>query len=318
MALTRLARLSAVAALGAGVLTGTLSAGASPTSALVADPVAAGPTPVRPAAAARTATRPRITKLLTFVVENHSLDQMRTSMPYVHQLATTYAYATSYTAIRHPSLPNYLAIASGSTKGVADDSDPSAHRLRGRTVFDQAIARGRTARIYADAMTSNCQLTSSYPYAVKHNPWAYFVDGRASCRRNDVPLARLKRDVGAGTLPNAGMVVPDLVHDAHDSNLATSDAWIRRRVEQIQTGPDWKSGRLAIVITADEDDRASGNKVLTVVASRYQDQRVVSTALTHYSLTRLYESVIGARYLGKAAHAPSMRNAFGIRTVSGG
>ena len=58
--------------------------------------------------------------------------------------------------------------------------------------------------------------------------------------------------------------------------------------------------------------------MLTVVASRYQDQRVVSTALTHYSLTRLYESVIGARYLGNAAHAPSMRNAFGIRTVSGG
>jgi phosphatidylinositol-3-phosphatase len=265
------------------------------------------------AAGTGTTTAP-VTKVLTFVVENHSLDQMSTSMPYVHALATTYAYATNYTAIRHPSLPNYLAIASGSTKGVADDKDPSAHKLRGRTIFDQAIARGKTAKIYGDAMTSNCQLTSSYPYAVKHNPWAYFVDGRANCRRYDVPLGKLKADVDAGTLPNAGMIIPDLVHDAHDANLATSDAWIKAQIEQIQTGADWTSGRLAIVITADEDDRRSGNKVLTVVASRYQPQRVVSTALTHYSLTRLYEKTIGARYLGAAANASSMSDAFGMTT----
>lgn len=250
------------------------------------------------------------------MVENHSIDQMRTSMPYVHGLATTYAYATHYTAITHPSLPNYVAIASGSTRGITDDGDPSAHRLHGRTVFDQAVARGRAARIYADAMSSNCQRTSSYPYAVKHNPWTYFVDGSANCRRNDVPLAALERDVRAGTLPHAGMVVPDLVHDAHDSDLGTADAWIRTQVEQIQAGPDWRSGHLAIVITADEDDRSSGNNVLTVVASRYQAQRVVTAGLTHYSLTRLYEEVLGVRYLGGAAQAASMSRAFGIRTIS--
>ena len=257
-----------------------------------------------------------ITKIVTFMVENHSLDQMRNEMPYVHQLATTYAYATNYTAIRHPSLPNYIAIASGSTRGITDDRSPSAHRLRGRTVFDQAIAGGKTARIYVDAMTSNCQLTPSYPYAVKHNPWAYFIDGRASCRRNDVPLARLEHDVDAGTLPNAGMIIPDLVHDAHDSNLGVADAWIRTQIERIQSGPDWQSGHLAIIITADEDDGSGDNEVLTVVASRYQDQRVVTRALSHYSLTRLYESVLGARYLGGAADAASMRSAFGIRTIS--
>jgi hypothetical protein len=256
-----------------------------------------------------------ITKLITFVVENHSLQQMRTSMPYLHRLATTYAYATNYTAVRHPSLPNYLAIASGSTHGVTDDAKPSRHPLRGQTVFDQALARGETATIYAEAMTSICQTTPSYPYAVKHNPWAYFVAERASCSRNDVPLASLETDIAEGTLPNAGMVIPDLVHDAHDADLGTADAWIKSQVQLIQTGPDWQSGRLAVVITADEDDRTSGNNVLTVVASRYQDRRVVTTALTHYSLTRLYESVLGVRYLGGAANAASMSAAFGIPTI---
>lgn len=313
MASNRLARLAAVTALAGCVLTGTLAADAS---TLTRDTATATGTGTTSGARSAAPTNVTITKIVTFMVENHSLDQMRTSMPYVHQLATTYAYATNYTAIRHPSLPNYIAIASGSTKGITDDSDPSAHRLRGKTVFDQAIALGKTAKIYADAMTSNCQRTSSYPYAVKHNPWPYFVDGRANCRRNDVALSRLESDVDAGTLPNAGMVIPDLIHDAHDSSLETSDAWIKTQIEQIQAGPDWQSGHLAIVITADEDDGTSGNKVLTVVASRYQDRRVVTTPLTHYSLTRLYESVLGARYLGGAANAASMRDAFGIRTIS--
>jgi acid phosphatase len=311
MAHRRLVRIAAAAALVASSVTGSLTADAS----TVAGDAVPGVSPARPAAGADGVP---VTKVLTFVVGNHSLAQMRTSMPYVHQLATTYAYATRYTAVSHPSLPNYLAIASGSTKGVTDDGDPSVHRLRGRTVFDQAIAHGATATVYADAMTTRCQLVPSYPYAVKHNPWAYFVKGRASCRANDVPIARLGKDVRAGTLPHAGMVVPDLVHDAHDSDLATADAWIKTQVERIQAGPDWQSGRLAIVITADEDDRSSGNRVLTVVASRYQDQRVVTTPLTHYSLTRLYESVLGVGFLGNAATAPSMADAFGITTVSRG
>ncbi len=309
MTFARLVRLSAVVVLSASVLTGTLAADASTPEG---DATIATAAPGRRAEPAQ----PRITKVVTFMVENHSLDQMRTSMPFVHQLATTYAYATNYIAIRHPSLPNYLAIASGSTQGVTDDADPSAHQLRGSTVFDQALAHGRTATIYVDGMTSNCQLTSSYPYAVKHNPWAYFINGRASCRKHDVPLTRLAHDIDAGTLPNAGMIIPNLIHDAHDADLRTSDAWIKTQVEQIQSGPDWQSGHLAIVITADEDDGASGNQVLTVVASRHQDQRVVTTALSHYSLTRLYESILGVRYLAAAAQAPSMRHAFGIRTIS--
>src|SRR4051794_39493035 len=142
---------------------------------------------------------PAITKVLTFVVENHSLRQMKASMPYVHRLAEKYAYADHYRAITHPSLPNYLAMVSGGTHGVTDDDPPTAHPLDGPTVFDQALALGRTATVYADAMTERCQLDSAGQYAVKHNPWAYFVDGRPGCLRNDVPVDQLAVDTEAGT-----------------------------------------------------------------------------------------------------------------------
>lgn len=261
-----------------------------------------------------TVTAPRVTKVLVFIEENHSLAQMKSSMPFVYGLARTYAYASNYRAIRHPSLPNYLAIAGGSTFGVTDDKDPAAHRIRGASVFDQARRVGRTAKVYAESTPRNCALTSSGPYAVRHNPWTYFVDHRTACRRYDVGLSALTSDAAAGHLPTVGMVVPNLVHDAHDGSLAAADAWIRKQILAVQAGPDWQSGRLAIVVTADEDDHSQGNLVLTVVASKYQSHRVVTTPLNHYSLTRFIDDVAGTRYLRKAATASSMTAAFGVPT----
>ena len=76
------------------------------------------------------AASPGLSKVLVFVVENHSLDQMRTEMPYTFSLAERYGYTTSYRALTHPSLGNYIAMAGGSTFGIVDDRNPVAHRSR--------------------------------------------------------------------------------------------------------------------------------------------------------------------------------------------
>jgi len=112
-------------------------------------------------------------KLLVFVVENHSLTEMRSQMPWTYRLGQQYGYATDFEALTHPSLPNYLAIAGGSTFGVTDDADPSAHQISGSSVFGEALTHGRTARVYADAMPAPCTLTNVGRYAVRHNPWTY-------------------------------------------------------------------------------------------------------------------------------------------------
>jgi hypothetical protein len=259
-------------------------------------------------------TLPTVTKLLVVVVENHSMAQMARSMPYTFSLAKRYGYADHYSAIRHPSLPNYLTIASGSTHGVTDDRSPSAHPLSGPSVFGAALANKRTAAVYADAMTSPCQTSNAGAYVVRHNPWAYFIDERAACRSFDQPLAVFDTAARNGTLPNAGMLLPDLCHDAHDCSLSTADAWFHARMRTIMAGPDWRAGRLAVVLTADEDDRTAGNRVLTVVAHPTLSHVVVRTPMTHYSLTRLYAEVTHAPKLGNAVRAPSMARAFGLRT----
>ena len=279
----------------------------SPTSSPASSPTSA-PT------SSPTVSAGSVTKLLVFVEENHSLSEMQAGMPYTFSLAQRYGYATNYTAIRHPSLPNYIAIAGGQTYGITDDNAPSSHPLSGSSVFGQAIAAGKTAKLYADGMTSNCMAYNTGRYVVKHNPWPYFTpqSERQPCSTFDVPETQLAGDITAGTLPNVGMVIPDLCNDAHDCALSVADDWFKVRMEKIFAGPDWKSGHLAVVLTADEDDSSQGNKVLTVVIHPSQNGNVVTSALTHYSLTRLYEDVAGAPYLFNAATAPSLSGVFGL------
>lgn len=268
-------------------------------------------------APARGTARPGITKVLTIIEENHSLGQMQKGMPYLYGLAHRYGYATDYRAISHPSLPNYLAIAGGSTFGVTDDAGPAAHPIHGASVFSQALAARRTARLYVESLPARCGTVSTGTYAVKHAPWAYFVDQRAACLKGMVaagsPAAgAFAADLKAGKLPTAGMLVPNLDDDAHDGTLAQADAWLKRRLPGILAGPDFKAGRLVVVVTADEDNSSSGNKVLTVVLAPGVSHRVVATPLSHYSLTRLYDEVIGAHPLRAAATAPSLSRAFGL------
>jgi phosphatidylinositol-3-phosphatase len=83
------------------------------------------------------------------------------------------------------------------------------------------------------------------------------------------------------------------------------------------SGPDFRSGRLAIVITADEDDGSQDNTVLTVVVHPSLHGVVASSPLSQLSLSRLYTEVLGVPPLRDAASAPSMATAFDLPLARG-
>lgn len=255
-----------------------------------------------------------VTKVLVFIEENHSLRQMKSGMPYAFSLAMQYGYADNFVATRHPSLPNYIAIAGGSTYGISSNDAPSSNKpVRGESVFGQAIKAGKTAGVYADGMPNNCRTSNGGDeYAVRHNPWPYFTSERALCNKFDVPVNQLAGDITSGRLPNVGMVIPNNCNNAHDCSLGTADKWFKQWMVRIFEGQDWKSGHLAVILTADEDDKKSGNIVLTSVMHPSVKGKVVKTRLTHYSLSKLLSEVTGSPPLINGNTAPSMSDAFGL------
>lgn len=272
---------------------------------------------VEPASALVVTAKP--TKVLTIFVENHTYTQMRAGMPYLNSLAQRYGYATNWLSITKPSLPNYLAIAGGSTFEVTDDGSPSTHLIKGDSVFSQATKAGKTAKTYAESMPANCGVTDSGLYAVRHNPWTYFVDGRTACQSGDVPQSQLARDVANNRLPNAGMLIPNLCDIAHTGgcplsnagSLSLADNYLKKQLPPILSSTDFTSGRLTVVVTADEGSIGDKN-VLTVVLNAALNGKVVTATLTHYSLNRYYAQVLGVPPLRSGATAPDMRAAFGL------
>ena len=304
---------AAAGAAAAGWLLAACSGSGPPVSSAAATPAtspAAGP-------ATPAATPGRAGKLLVIMEENHSAGEVLPSgMPYLWRLARRYGYATDWNAIGHPSLPNYLAIFAGSAFINPPDCSPgSGCSYPGPSVFGQALARGETARAYQESMPQRCDTSSSGEYAVKHNPWAYFPAEAAACRAGDLPAGTpargaLAADVRSGTLPAIGMITPNLMNDAHDGTLAQADAWLHGWLPVIMSGPDWREGRLAIVVVFDEGDTT--NQVPFVLLAPWVSATVLRRPADHYALTRLIDEVIGAPPLRHAGHAVNIAPRFGF------
>jgi hypothetical protein len=225
--------------------------------------------------------------------------------PYENQLAAQCASAVNFFAESHPSLPNYIAMTSGSPHGISDDRPPSSHPLRGPSIFSQL---GRRWRSLQESMPSHCRRTSSGSYAVKHNPAAYYTNLRIACASRDVPL-RNAPDLSA----RFTFVTPNLCSDTHDCSVATGDAWLHKFLRTVFASAEYRAGSTAVFLTWDEDDAGHSNHIATLVAAPSVVPGTSPTAsFNHYSMLRTTEEMLGLGHLGKAGSATSMRSAFGI------
>jgi hypothetical protein len=79
---------------------------------------------------------PHFRHVVLIVFENHEVDDVLGSSdaPTFNRLGSQYATISNYTAVAHPSLPNYLALVSGSTQGI--DSDCTDCIVAGRSLAD--------------------------------------------------------------------------------------------------------------------------------------------------------------------------------------
>jgi phosphatidylinositol-3-phosphatase len=240
------------------------------------------------------------------VMENHGYGEVLdpAQAPYTAGLAAACGVATDFFAERHPSLPNYIAMTSGSTQGITDDADPSSHPLAVPSIFSQTNGDWRALE---ESMPSTCDHTNAGNYAVRHNPAAYYTTIAAECSSRDVPLGAAP-DISA----RFTFITPNLQSDTHDTSVGYGDAWLAAFLPKLFASSAYTSGTTAVFLTWDEDDGSSSNHIATlVIAPSVPAGTRVATPFTHYSMLRTTEEMLAIpTFLGNAATASSMRTAF--------
>jgi phosphatidylinositol-3-phosphatase len=94
-----------------------------------------------------------------------------------------------------------------------------------------------------------------------------------------------------------------------------ADTWLRTWMPLILAGPDYRSGRLVVIITWDEGT-STDNHIPTIVISPTTHGTQSAIHYTHCSTLRTSEEILRLPLLGCAASTPSMRTAFHL--VPGG
>ena len=218
------------------------------------------------------------------------------SAPFLNGLAKRGALFTNSHAVAHPSEPNYLALFSGSTHGITDDSCPL--RFTGPNLASELIAAGDTFAGYSEGLPSTgSPVCSLGEYARKHVPWVNFTTVPRSASRpfSAFPAGDYAR------LPTVSFVIPDLCHDMHDCPVATGDAWARAHI-----GPyaAWAMTHHSLLIVDwDENDGSPGNQIPTIFAGQMVAPGRYGRAITHYGVLRTIEKLYRLPPLGQARTA---------------
>ena len=307
--------------------------GPSPASAVPAGqgsppPYAVTPTPPGATAAAGSlpadvsgsstplAPIPAFGHVFIVVMENREYGSIigNASAPYINSLATRYGLATGYTAVAHPSEPNYLALWSGSTQGVTDDGRHDF--TTGTTLADQVEASGRSWHVAAENVPPGCYLGSSAYggadgdgwYARKHEPaisWTSVSQDAARCARI-TDFSHFDPNLG-----DLWLVVPNLCHDMHDCSIATGDAFLERFLPTILDSPAFTDG--VVFLTWDEGTSSiggGGHVPLIAISPLVKPGFDSSTPHSHYSLLRTIETAWGLPCLADACSASDLREVF--------
>ena len=276
------------------------------------------PSPTVNATSTPTSLVPNFQHIVIVVFENEEFGSVvgNSKMPYFNKLARSYTLLTQYYAVTHPSLPNYIAMIGGDTLGITFDCT-SCRVVPDDTqsLPDLVEASGRTWKTYQEDMPSSCFAgTESGKYAMKHNPFIYFMPIRLDaqrCNRSIVPLTQLSLDIAAGAFPNFIFVTPNMCNDAHDCDVRTADTWLEGFMNRLMPPLDQSDQPYLIVLTWDEGQgnhsccglpAEAGGRIATILVSPqakngFQD----STPYTHYSLLKTIESAWGLPYLKHAA-----------------
>lgn len=254
------------------------------------------------AAHAEPTTPPHLDHIVVIILENQDYDQVRV-LPTVATLIEHGSVFTQSYAVSSPSLPNYLALWSGSTQGVSSNTCPPRQApFTTENLGHACEAAGLTWRAYSEnlpeAGSSICTADGSL-YTRKHAPWTDFSN---LDHANERPYSDLALDIASGNLPNLAFVVPNNCNNSHDCSIATSDSWLASQVPPLLAALGPKD---VLVLTYDEGVGGGDDHILTLlVGEPVRGGYAVAERIDHYGILRLLCDGLGLAPFGAAADLP--------------
>ena len=266
--------------------------------------------------------------LIVMIEENHAYSQVigRNEAPAINALASASVSLTQMFATTHPSLPNYLALTSGSTQGATNDCGTCTYQAA--NLFDQMQRAGISWKMYAQGYTGGCQPgPDTGNFVRRHVPALLFrnvIGSPAACRRI-VPMTQLLGDLASGSLPTVSFVVPDLANDMHGTGngddepalVATADNFLANVLKATKASPAWGAGS-RFVLTWDEGGgalheprttccggRSLGGHIPTFVLGPDLQPGVYSVDTDQFDLLRSFDVRLGLPPLGRSAEPRS-------------
>lgn len=246
-----------------------------------------------------TATAPHASSVTVVIMENRDYDLIigNSNAPYINgTLVPQAALMTNSHAVTHPSQPNYLALFSGSTHGIIDDSCP--HYFNGGNLGASVIGAGKTFDGYSESMPSNGYLgCTTALYARKHNPWVDF--------RTNVPATSNLVYTGFPVSPPfLSIIVPNLCDDMHNCSTTVGDNWLKANLPAIMQYNSTHNGLLILTWDEASPDTTKTNHIATLLMGPTVTPGSYSQSVSHYAVLHTIETIAGVACVGKSCAAP--------------
>lgn len=209
---------------------------------------------------------PAYDHIVVVMMENHDYSEIigNTQAPYINGLAAGGALLSNYTAITHPSEPNYFSLYAGSTFGVTDDN---AHSEPDPTLATILQGAGKTFTGYIEPASP-----------AKHNPWESFPEGFTVER----DFSTFPTNNNFASLPSVSFVVPDQNDDMHDGTIQQGDTWLQTNIDSYA---QWaKTHNSLLIVVWDEGDVSPNDQVASIFYGAHVVPGSYDTAYNHYNL----------------------------------
>jgi hypothetical protein len=233
--------------------------------------------------------------IVVVIEENQKLQDVL-KVDYFTYLASQGAFLVNDHALTHPSQPNYMALFSGSTQGITDDTCPppnspySTNNLGNQLLINMFSFIG-----YAENMPStprtNC--TNINGWDNNHTPWLHFSNLAAT-----TSAVFTSFPTNYATLPTISFVIPNLNNNAHDGTIQQASDWLKTNIE---TYRQWTMiHNSLLIVTFDEDDQTADNTIYTVFLGQKIRKGIYNESVNHYNILSTIEDLYSLPHLNSA------------------